>query len=103
MPSDYEILPVVGTVVAVGPVELADRDTTYRQVVIRDHDGAMREFTAVCAIPEISGLLQTEASGHFLFWSGPMECRLAFVYRDDGARAVDFDAVREYLDAGPRC
>jgi hypothetical protein len=33
-----------------------------------------------------------------LFWDGPDGCRLSFFYRDDGARAVDFDAVREFLE-----
>jgi hypothetical protein len=92
------MVPVIGTVAVVGPVELADHDTTYRQIVIRDQAGALREFTMVRAVPELSGLVQPEASGTFLFWSGPTECRLAFVYRDDGARAVDFDAVREYFE-----
>jgi hypothetical protein len=89
---------IVGTVVTVGPVELAEHDTTYRNIVIRDESGAVRDFATVHAIPEVSGLVQPDASGTFLFWGSPTECRLSFVYRSDGARAVDFDAVREYLE-----
>jgi hypothetical protein len=33
-----------------------------------------------------------------LFWDGPDGCRLSFFYRDDAARAVDFDAVRDFLE-----
>jgi hypothetical protein len=84
--------------VAVGPVELAPYNRTYESVIIRDEAGALRDFARVRAVPEVSGLVQADASGTFLFWSGPTECRLAFVYRDDGARAVDFDAVREYFE-----
>jgi hypothetical protein len=92
------MIPVIGTVAVVGPVELADQHTIYRQIVIRDQAGALREFIGVRAVPEVSGLVQPDTSGTFLFWDGPTECRLAFVYRDDGARAVDFDAVREFFE-----
>jgi hypothetical protein len=57
MPSDCEIAPVIGTVAIVGPVELADHDTTYRQIVIRDEAGALRDFAMVRAVPEVSGLI----------------------------------------------
>jgi hypothetical protein len=92
------MVPIVGTVTVVGAVELAPHDTTYESVVIRDEAGALREFTTVRAVPEVSGLIQPNASGTFLFLGGLTECRLSFVYRADGARAVDFEAVREYLE-----
>jgi hypothetical protein len=93
------MVPIIGTVVVVGPVELAPDDTTYESVVIRDEAGTLRKFTMIRAVPEVSGLVQCDASGIFLFWRGPTECRLVFVYRDDGARAVDFDAMRERLES----
>ena len=93
-----ELVPVNGTLVAVGPVELDVDDTTYQYVVIRQEDGTVRDFAAVQAIPEVSGLVERGAGGIFLFWDGPNGCRLSFFYRDDGARAVDFDAMREFLE-----
>ena len=93
-----ELVPLSGTVVAVGPVELDLYDTTYQYVVIRQEDGTVRDFAAVQAIPEVSGLVERDAGGIFLFWDGPDGCRLSFFYRDDGARAVDFDAMREFLE-----
>jgi hypothetical protein len=93
-----EMVPVNGTVVAVGPVELAPYDTTYQYVVIRQEDGTVRDFAPVHAIPEVSGLVERNAGGSFLFWDRPDGCRLSFFYRDDGARAVDFDAILLFLD-----
>jgi hypothetical protein len=92
------MVPVTGTVVEVGPVKLAPYDTTYQYVAIRDETGALRKFTTVRAVPELSGLVERDAIGIFLFWDGPTECRLCFVYRADGPRDVDFEAVREYLE-----
>ena len=97
-PQLEAMVPVTGTVVDVGPVELAPCDTIYHHIVIRDDAGVLREFTMVNAVPELSGLVQRDASGTFLFWKGQTDCRLAFVYRDDGPRDVDFEAVREYLE-----
>lgn len=93
-----EMIPVIGTIVAVGPVELAPYDTMYRYIVIEKEDGSVRTFGTVHAIPEVSGLVQPDAAGTFLFWDGPTECRLSFIYRGDGARAIDFDAVLLYFD-----
>jgi hypothetical protein len=99
MSSDCEMVPVIGTVAIVGPVELAESDTTYRYLVIREKDGTCRDFAAVHAIPALSGLIQRDAAGTFLFLDGPKECRLLFVYRHDGARECDFDAMHWYLDS----
>jgi hypothetical protein len=92
------MVPVIGTVVEVAPVVLDTHDTSYANVVIRREDGGFQEFGDVHAIPELSGFVQPKASGVFLFLSGPDECRLVFFYSDDGPRAVDFDAVRGYLE-----
>jgi len=93
------VTPLIGTIVAVGPVELGpDDDTTYQYVVIRKEDGTCRDFAAVHAISALSGLVQRDVGGTFLLLDEPNECRLLFFYRDDGARAVDYDAVHAYLD-----
>jgi hypothetical protein len=93
-----EMIPVIGTILAVGPVELAPYDTTYRYVVIEKEDGSVWTFATVHAIPEVSGLVQGDAAGTFLFLDGADGCRLSFFYRDDGARAVDFEALHVYFD-----
>jgi hypothetical protein len=97
MLSDCEMVPVNGTVVAVGPVELAPDDTTYRYIVIREKGGALRDFTMVRARPGLSELIERDAIGVFLFWDSPAECRLWFVYRADGPHQVDFEAVRTFV------
>jgi hypothetical protein len=66
--------------------------------VIRKEDGTCRDFAEVCAIPALSAIVQRDASGTFVFLDAPDECRLSFVYRDDGARAVDYEAVHFYFD-----
>lgn len=95
MPS--EIVPVIGKIVAVSPSVEGD-DATFQYVAICDESGALRSFAAVCALPELAGFLQQDASGAFVFLNGPDGCRLCFVYSDNGPRAVDFDAVRGYLE-----
>jgi hypothetical protein len=94
----WSMIPVIGKVVAVGPVELAPHDTTYQYVVILKKDGTCRDFADVCAIPVLSGLLQRDAAGTFVFCESPDECRLSFVYRDDGVSQVDYEALQVYFD-----
>jgi hypothetical protein len=91
------IVPVIGKVVAVSPSEEGD-DATFQYVAIEDGSGALRSFAAVCALPELAGFLQQDASGAFVFLSKPDGCRLCFAYSDLGPRGVDFDAVRGYLE-----
>jgi len=92
------MIPVSGTIAVVGPVELAPYDTIYHNIVIRDESGTLRDFATVHAIPELSGLIQPNASGTFLFLNSLDGCRLCFVYSHTGPRAVDFEAVHEYLE-----
>src|ERR1043166_20163 len=94
-----QLIPIVGTVVAVGPVELAPHDTTYSYVVIEKEDGTVRNFMMVHAIYEVSGLVERDTAGTFVFLDGPDECRLVFVYRDTGARHADCEALNFYFDA----
>jgi hypothetical protein len=92
------MVPVIGTVVEVGPDEAAPEDTTFSHIVIRQKDGRLREFAMVRAIYEVAGLVEAKGGGTFVFLNVPPECRLAFVYRDTGARTVDFDAMLYYFD-----
>jgi hypothetical protein len=62
------LVPVIGTVVAVGPVELALYDTTYSYAVIEKEDGTVRDFAMVHATYEVSGLVERDAVGTFVFW-----------------------------------
>jgi hypothetical protein len=87
------LVAAIGTVVVVGPVELGDRDTTYRYLVVREQDGRLRDFTMVRAVPELSELVERDAIGTFVFWDSPAECRLWCVARADGPKAVDFTAL----------
>jgi hypothetical protein len=91
------MIPVVGKVVAVGPCELGD-DTTYTYITIERDDGTARHFETVHALPELSGLVERDKAGTFVFLSSPKECRLAFVYRDHGARQADCEAMNAYFD-----
>jgi hypothetical protein len=97
MAKHGEIVPVIGKVVAVSPSVEGD-DTTFQYVAICDESGALRSFATVCALPELAGFLEQDASGAFVFLKGPDSCRLCFAYSDLGPRAVDFDAVRGYLE-----
>jgi len=78
--------------VEVGPDECDVHDVFYPCIVIRKEDGTFQEFAPVRAVYEVAGLIEANASGHFIFWQRPTECLLAFFYSDRGARAVDFDA-----------
>jgi hypothetical protein len=93
----HEMIPIVGKVVAVGPVELGD-DTTYIYITIERDDGSARHFETVRALPELSGLVERDTAGTFVFLNSPNECRLAFVYRDHGARQADCEAMNAYFD-----
>jgi|ERR1043166_1012293 hypothetical protein len=95
---DGNVVSVIGKVVAVSPAVEGD-DTTFRYVAICDQSGALRSFVPVCALPELAGFLQQDASGAFIFLNGP-ECRLCFAYSDDGPRGVDFDALRGFIEEG---
>jgi hypothetical protein len=92
-----EIVPVIGKVVAVSPSVEGD-DTIFQYVAICDESGALRSFAKVCALPELAGFLEQDASGAFVFLNAPDSCRLCFAYSDLGPRACDFDAVRGYLE-----
>ena len=93
------LIAINGTVTEIGPEEAAPEETTLSHVIIRQEDGRVRKFAPVRAIYEVAGLVEAEGGGNFVFLDGPTECRLAFVYRDTGARAVDSEALHFYFDA----
>jgi hypothetical protein len=100
MPKLCGMLPVIGTIVAIGPTAADDGDTTYQHLAIREKGGRMRHFTIVRAIADLAALIEPHAIGIFLFWEQELgERRLCYVYRADGPRQVDFEAVRAYLEA----
>jgi hypothetical protein len=94
---DCPLVSVVGTVDAVGPVELGPDDTTYPYLVIRQRDCTQRHFTTVSARPGVSQLVEREASGLFVLWKTTDECRLWCVVCDDGRQAADFASLRAWL------
>lgn len=93
------LVAINGTVAEVGPEEAGVHDTTLSYVIIRPEAGPVREFGPVHAIYEIAGLVEAKGAGNFVFLTSDTECRLAFVYRDTGARAVDTEALHFYFDA----
>jgi hypothetical protein len=97
MANSGEIVPVIGKVVAVSPSEEGD-DAIFQYLTIEQKDGSARHFAPVCALPELAGFLEQDASGAFIFLKKPDGCRLCFAYSDLGPRGVDFDAVRGYLE-----
>jgi hypothetical protein len=91
---DRPLVSIVGTVDAVGPVELDPDDTTYLYIVIRQRNDEQHHFTAVRARPGVSQLVEREVTGLFVFWETTSECRLWCVVCEDGRQAVDFAALR---------
>jgi hypothetical protein len=97
--SPCAMFAVAGTVTMVGPITVNDGDTTYQHLVIREKGGRMRHLTIVRAIADIAALIEQHAIGIFLFWEQELGVRrLCYVYRADGPRQVDFEAVRTYLE-----
>jgi hypothetical protein len=92
------LVPINGTVVEVGPDEAGPEDTTFSHVIIRQEDGRLREFATVYAIYEVAGLIEPNGTGTFVFLDSPTECRLAFVYRNTGARGVDSEALYHHFE-----
>jgi hypothetical protein len=93
---DSTLVSIVGTVDAVGPVELgADGDTSYLYVVLRERNDKQHHFTAVHAQEGVSQLVERETSGLLVFWDTKEECRLWCVVCEDGRQAVDFEALRK--------
>jgi hypothetical protein len=93
---DSPLVSIVGTIDAVGPVELEPVDTTFLYIVIRERNDTQHHFTTVSARPGVSQLVEREVTGLFVFWKTADECRLWCVVCDDGRQAVDFAALRQF-------
>ena len=64
--QDCDLLPVVGTVVVAGPVELDVHDTIYAYVVIEEKDGTMRDFETG---PRRAGAFRVGGTAHVRHFS----------------------------------
>jgi|HubBroStandDraft_6_1064221.scaffolds.fasta_scaffold478870_1 hypothetical protein len=95
--SPCPLFAITGTVATVGPTTADDDGTTYQYLVIREKGGGVRHLTIVRAVAEIAAIIERHAIGIFLFWEQQGEPRLCYVYRADGPRQVDLEAVRDYL------
>jgi hypothetical protein len=91
---DCPLVSIVGTVEAVGSVELGPDDTMYPYIVIRQRNYVQRHFTTVNARPGVSQLVERDVTGLFVFWETKDECRLWCVVCEDGRQAVDFGPLR---------
>jgi hypothetical protein len=58
-----------------------------------EQGGRLRDFTMVHAVPGLSELVELNTIGVFVFFDTVEECRLWCVYRADGPKVVDFDAL----------
>jgi hypothetical protein len=100
------IIPVIGTITAIGPNDLDKGGVLYRYIDISEQGGGVRRLTIVRAVEELASLVEKDAVGTFLFSERQGERRLWCVDRADGPKQVDFDAMRAYvqqrgrLDAG---
>jgi hypothetical protein len=91
------LFPIVGTITAVGPNMLDKGGVLFRYIDIREKGGRVRRLTIVRAVEALASLIERHAIGIFLFWERQGERWLWCVYRADGPRAVDFEAIRAYV------
>lgn len=97
------VLPIVGTVTAVGPSRLDKAGVLYRYIEFSEHGGRARRLTIVRAVEALAALIEQHAIGIFLFWERGGERRLWCVDRADGPLRVDFDAIRAYVQQRGGC
>jgi hypothetical protein len=91
------ILPVIGTITAVGPNTLDKGSVLYSYIEICEKGGRTRRLTIVRAIEALALLIERHAVGMFLFWERKGERWLWCVDRADGPQQVDFEAMRAYV------
>ncbi|HXW27446.1 MAG TPA: hypothetical protein VEK73_22045 [Xanthobacteraceae bacterium] len=94
------MVPITGTVVAIGSRATTDGDTTFQYLAIRERGGSPRHLTIVRASAEVAALIEPHVIGTFLFQEGQGERRLCYVYRADGPRQVDFEALQRCFVGG---
>ena len=91
------IIPIIGTITAIGPNNLDKGGVLYRYIEICEKGGRIRRLTIVRAVEALSALIEQLAVGMFLFWERQGERFLWCVDRADGPRQVDFEAIRAYV------
>jgi hypothetical protein len=97
MMKSCPVVPVVGTITAVGPSRLDKGGVLYRYIEICEKGGTVRRFTIVRAVEALASLIEQHAIGMFLFWERQGERWLWCVDRADGPKQVDFEAIRAYV------
>jgi hypothetical protein len=97
MMKSCPIIPVIGTITAVGPNNLDKGHVLYRYIDICEKGGRTRRMRIVHAVEALASLIEQHAIGTFLFWEHQGERWLWCVDRADGPKQVDFEAVRAYV------
>jgi hypothetical protein len=97
MMKSCPILPVIGTITAIGPNNLDKGAVLFRYIDICEKGGRTRHLTIVRAVEALAALIEQHAIGLFLFWERQGERWLWCVDRADGPQRVDFEAIRAYV------
>jgi hypothetical protein len=97
MMQSCPIIPIIGTITAIGPNNLDKGGVLYRYIDICEKGGRTRHLTIVRAVEALASLIEQHAIGMFLFWERQGERRLWCVDRADGPQRVDFEAIRAYV------
>jgi hypothetical protein len=97
MMKSCPIIPVIGTITAVGPNNLDKGGVLYRYIEICEQGGRIRRLTIVRAVEALAALIEQHAVGMFLFWERQGERWLWCIDRADGPQQVDFEAMRAYV------
>jgi len=102
MMQSCPIIPIIGTITAIGPNNLDKGGVLYRYIDIREKGGQVRRLTIVRAVQALAELIEKHAIGVFLFWERQGERRLWCVDRADGPQQVDFEAMRAFVQQRKR-
>jgi hypothetical protein len=102
MMQSCPIIPIIGTITAIGPNNLDKGGVLYRYIDICERGGRTRRLTIVRAVEALASLIEKHAIGIFLFWERQGERRLWCVDRADGPQRVDFEAIRSYVQQSGR-
>jgi hypothetical protein len=100
--NSCRILPVIGTITAIGPNDLDKGVVLYRYIEICEKGGRARRLTIVRAVETLAALIEKHAIGIFVFWEREGERLLWCVDRADGPKQVDFEAIRAYVQQRAR-
>ena len=103
MMKSCPIIPVIGTITAIGPNNLDKGGVLYRYIEICEKGGLTRRLRIVRAVEALASLIEQNAVGMFLFWERQGERWLWCVDRADGLKQVDFEAMRAYVQQRTGC